>query len=485
MKYLNKTILEISNLIKSGEAKAADVVAESMSQIEKHNKKINAFVAPAEGALQKAEEIDKKIKLKTPIGILAGVPIGIKDMFCTRGIKTTACSKILNNFIPPYSATVVERIENADAVVMGKLNCDEFAMGSSNEHSIYGAVENPWKEKYVPGGSSGGSGAAVAARMVLGATGTDTGGSIRQPSSFCGIVGMKPTYGRVSRYGIVAFASSLDQAGPMATTVKDTALMLQAFAGFDERDSTTSSEKVPDWVNQISSHMKNITLGIPKEYYTDRLNPAIRKTVENAVQVLKSLGAKIVEISLPHTKYAIPVYYLTCASEASSNLARYDGIRFGLRNPSIDIDDLYKNTRGEGFGKEVKRRIMLGTFALSSGYYDAYFNKAAQVRRILLQDFKKVFAVCDAIVCPVTPGPPFKINERIEDPVTMYYNDIFTTSANLTGLPAMSVPGGFTPEGLPIGVQLIGDHFKEQTLFNIGQALEENLKLEKRIPDGF
>lgn len=484
MKYLNKSIHEVSHSIQTGEVKAVDVVGESINQIEKHNRRLNAFVTLTNDAMKKAEEIDKRVKKNEKVGDLAGIPIGIKDMFCTQGVRTTACSNILGEFTPTYSATVVERLENAGAITMGKLNCDEFAMGSSNEHSRFGPVENPWKHGYVPGGSSGGSAAAVAARMVLGATGTDTGGSIRQPAAFCGLVGIKPTYGRVSRSGIIAFASSLDQAGPMTTTVKDCALMLQSFAGFDERDSTSSREVVPNWVDNISSDVKNMTLGLPKEYFSDQLNPVIRKIVENAVYVLKSLGAKVKEVSLPHTQYAVPVYYLVATSEASSNLARYDGIRFGFRDPSKDIDDLYKRSRGQGFGKEVKQRIMLGTYALSSGYYDAYFKKAGQVRQIFLNDYKKVFAHCDAIVCPVTTSPAFKINERVEDPVSMYYNDIYTTSVNLAGLPGMSVPGGLTDDGLPVGVQLIADHFKEQTLFNIAQALEENLKIEKRIPDG-
>lgn len=484
MKYLTKSLIDTRTKIQSGEIKSADVVSESLSQINKYDKEINSFITLNENALKRAEEIDAKIKKGEKVGRLAGIPIAVKDMYCTKGLRTTAASKILKDFVPQYSSTVVEKLEAAGAVIIGKTNCDEFAMGSSNENSAFGVVQNPWRKGHVAGGSSGGAAAAQAARFVFGSLGTDTGGSIRQPSSLSGIYGIKPTYGRVSRYGIIAYASSLDQSGPMASSTKDAAEILSVIAGHDENDSTSSRESVPSYAEEISTDVSKMTIGIPSEYFNEDLNPEIKEVVLNSIETLKAKGAKFVEITLPHTKYAVPVYYLVATSEASSNLSRYDGIRYGLRVPSQDLNELYSQTRSEGFGSEVKKRIMLGTFALSSGYYDAYYKKASQVRRLIQQDFLKAFAGCDAIICPVTTSAAFKIGERIKDTISMYYNDIFTTSTNLAGLPGMSVPAGFSKDGLPIGVQIMAPHFKEQTLFNIAQTLEENLKLDMTMKGG-
>lgn len=477
----------IASGIKKGEITAEAVVKAHLERISKYDENINAFITVSEKAIEEAREIDVARKNGAKLGRLAGVPIAIKDMLCTEGIKTTAASKILENFIPPYSATVVERLQKDGAIMIGKANCDEFAMGSSNETSAFGKVRNPWNTKYVPGGSSGGSAAAVSGQMATASIGTDTGGSIRQPANFCGIVGIKPTYGRVSRYGIVAFASSLDQAGPMAKNVKDCALVLESIAGIDEKDSTSSQNPVPNWSEKTLGNVKGIKIGCPKEYFAGKMDPDVKARVEEAIAVLKAAGAVFVDIDLPSTPHCIGVYYLVCASEASSNLARYDGIRFGFRygkdSEKLSLEELYSETRGAGFGSEVKRRIMIGTYALSSGYYDAYYLKACQVRRMIREEFLNAFKKCDVILSPVTTSPAFKIDERIDDPLTMYLNDIFTTSANLAGVPGMSVPVGFSKEGLPIGVQLMGRHFDEQTLFNVGQCIEENIKLVKELPD--
>ncbi|MGZ3724110.1 MAG: Asp-tRNA(Asn)/Glu-tRNA(Gln) amidotransferase subunit GatA, partial [Bdellovibrionales bacterium] len=466
---------------------SAEVMQKYFAQIEKWNPKVNAFITLNEKALEDAKAIDARIAKKENVGPLAGVPIAIKDMLCTKGIRTTAGSKILNNFVPPFSATVVNRLESAGAINIGKTNQDEFAMGSSSETSAFGISRNPWNLDYVPGGSSGGSAAAVAAGMASAAIGTDTGGSIRQPSSFCGIVGVKPTYGRVSRYGIVAFASSLDQAGPMTRTVKDSALILESICGHDERDATSSAQPVPKWSEQINKSLKGMKVGLPKEYFSDAVTPETRKAVEQAIAAVKAAGAETVEVSLPLTDMAVSIYYLVATSEASSNLARYDGVRFGHRadfskKPAEDLAEFYCRTRGEGFGTEVKRRIILGTYALSSGYYDAYYKKACQVRRLMRQQFMDAFSKCQILMGPVCVSPAYKIGERISDPLKMYLNDIFTTSANLVGIPGMSVPAGFSNEGLPIGVQLLSAHFQEQHLFNAGTVIEEALAI-KELPN--
>jgi len=492
MDFLNLTVEQIRNRVRKGELKAVDVAQESLKRIKANNPKLNAFITISEElAFEQARAVDEKVRAGRDPGILAGVPVAVKDMLCTKGVRTTAASKILNDFIPPYNATVVEKLVGAGAIVVGKANQDEFAMGSSNENSAFGNVKNPWDLTRVPGGSSGGSAAAVAARLAPAAIGTDTGGSIRQPASFCGITGIKPTYGRVSRYGVIAFASSLDQVGPMTQNVKDAAIMLEAICGKDPKDSTSASIAVPKWSEGLKSDMKGMTVGLPKEYFDEGIEPDVRKAVTRAIDTMKAQGAKVVDISLPLTPYAIGIYYLIATSEASSNLARYDGIRFGHRTKQAgDLDDLYKNSRGEGFGPEPKRRIMLGTYALSSGYYDAYYKKASQARRLLKEDFLKAFNQCDVIACPVTTGPAFRIGEKSSDPLALYLNDIFTLSLNLAGLPGMSVNCGFTESeapqgpGLPIGLQLMSKHFEEDKILRAAYTVEQNLGLKARLPNG-
>ncbi len=479
---------EVSDAVKSKQISATEVTEFFLKRIEDLNPRLNAFITINNSAIAEARGIDKKIQNKENVGPLAGVAFGIKDLLCTKGIKTTAASKILSNFIPPYDASVVQRLKGAGAVILGKLNLDEFAMGSSTETSFFGKCYNPWDTDHVPGGSSGGSGAAQAARLTLGTIGTDTGGSIRQPASFCGVVGIKPTYGRVSRYGIVAYASSLDQAGPMVSTVEDAALTLEVICGHDQKDGTTSLQKVPEFSKNLTKNVKGMKIGLVKEYQQGELHAGISKTYLNAVAELKNAGAEFVEVSIPLTEFAVPMYYLIAASEASSNLARYDGVKYGYRSDfkdlsALSLDDFYSQSRGEGFGKEVKRRIMLGTHCLSTGYYDAYYNKACQVRRMLRDQYLEVFKTCDALLSPVTTTPAFKIGERSTDPLKMYLNDIFTTATNLAGLPGMSVPFGFSEEGLPIGIQLTGAHFQEQKILNIAYALQSMSQVKERTPD--
>ena len=486
MNVLTSSLKNLAAAIHGKKITAREVTEKFLGQSEKWNKKLNAYITMNDQALETAGKIDQRIAKGEKVGPLAGVPMAIKDMLCTKGLRTTAGSKILHNFIPPYSATVVERLENAGAITLGKTNQDEFAMGSSTETSHFGISRNPWNLDYVPGGSSGGSAAAVAAGMATASIGTDTGGSIRQPASFCGVVGVKPTYGRVSRYGIVAFASSLDQAGPFSRTVEDSAVILESICGHDERDSTTAKLAVPQWSSNINKNLKGLKVGLPKEYFSDRLEGETRLIVERAIEAVKKAGAETVEVSIPLTDMAVSIYYLIATSEASSNLARYDGVRFGHRadfskHPAEDLAEFYCRTRGEGFGSEVKRRIILGTYALSSGYYDAYYKKACQVRRLMRQQFLDVFSKCQVVISPVTVSPAFKIGERISDPLQMYLNDIYTTSANLTGIPGMSVPAGFSAKGLPIGVQLLSAHFQEQHLFNVGSVIEESVAI-KELP---
>ncbi|AHZ85716.1 Asp-tRNA(Asn)/Glu-tRNA(Gln) amidotransferase subunit GatA [Bdellovibrio bacteriovorus] len=471
------SLSEISEAVKNRSISAKEVTLHFLKRIENLNPKLNAFTSLNPQAVQEAEAVDARIANGEDVGLLAGVPFGIKEMFCTKGLTTTAGSKILENFVPPYDATAVARLKKSGIVVMGKLNQDEFAMGSSNETSFHGVVKNPWDLERVPGGSSGGSAAAQASRLVAGTLGTDTGGSIRQPASFCGIVGVKPTYGRVSRYGIVAYASSLDQAGPMVSSVRDAALTLEVISGFDPQDSTTTQKQVPAWSQNLKADVKGMKIGLMKEYMTGALDPDVQKTVENSVDTLKQLGAEIVEVSVPMTAFAVPVYYLVAASEASSNLSRYDGVKYGYRAEfknlsAVDLEEFYSQTRGQAFGAEVKRRIMLGTYCLSSGYYDAFYNKAGQVRRLIMEQYLEAFKKCDVILSPVTTAPAFKIGERVSDPLAMYLNDIFTTSTNLAGLPGMSVPFGQSQSGLPIGIQLTAGHFEEQKMLNVAFALE-------------
>jgi aspartyl-tRNA(Asn)/glutamyl-tRNA(Gln) amidotransferase subunit A len=469
---------QIAKAVKNKTVSAVEVTTHFQKRIAASNPKLNAFVTLNDKALDEAKAIDAKVAKGEDPGVLAGVPFGIKEMFCTKGLKTTAGSKILENFVPPYDSTVTARLKKAGITILGKLNQDEFAMGSSNETSFFGNVKNPWNLDYVPGGSSGGSAAAQAARLAAGTLGTDTGGSIRQPSSFCGIVGIKPTYGRVSRYGIVSYASSLDQAGPMVSCVEDAALTLEVLCGRDERDSTTSDRPVPKFSQNLKEDLKGMKIGLMKEYKSDGIHPDVQKTLDNAIDSVKKRGAEIVEVSVPLTEYAVPMYYLISASEASSNLARYDGVKYGYRTEiknlaGMSLDDFYEKNRGEGFGKEVKRRIMLGTYCLSAGYYDAFYNKACKVRRMMRDQYIEAFKKCDVIMSPVTTTPAFKIGSRSSDPLTMYLNDIFTVSTNLAGLPGMSVPFGLSKEGLPIGIQLTASHFEEQKLLNVGYSLEQ------------
>lgn len=484
MNITETSLVALRDKISRRELSATEVVSSFLERTEKTNSKINAMVEKNPKALERAEWIDKEIKNNRSPGPLAGIPVAVKDNYCTDGIRTTASSKILKNFVPPYSATVVEKLERAGAIVIGKANCDEFAMGSTNENSAFGNVKNPWNLDYVPGGSSGGSAAAVAAGMAPVGLGTDTGGSIRLPSSYCSLVGIKPTYGRVSRYGIVAFSSSLDQAGPMARTVKDCALVLEHMSGWDVKDSTSSEKKVPQWFTDTKSDVSKMTIGLPREYFVEGVDKEIKTCVEKVIDSLKSKGAKFVDVTLPLTKHSVSTYYIVATSEASSNLARYDGVRYGHRAESTDLDELYKKSRGEGFGEEVKRRIMIGTFALSSGYYDAYYKKACQIRRLIQNDFKSAFSKCDVILGPVSTSPVFKIGEKVHDPLKMYLNDIFTTSVNLAGLPGMSVPAGFDSKGMPIGVQIIGSAFEEQKMFDVALAVEESAKVEGKVARG-
>ncbi len=484
-----KNAIDLNADFISGKHTAVEITQAFLDQIEKENKTINAFVRTNDKALKVAAQQDADKLAGKDLGPLAGVPIGIKEMFCTEGLETTACSNLLKGFVPPYSATVVKKLETAGAIIIGKCNQDEFAMGSSNENSCYGDVKNPWNIEHVPGGSSGGSAAAVVAGMSPITMGTDTGGSIRQPAHFCGVVGVKPTYGRVSRYGIIAFASSLDQAGPFSKTVKESALVCEVISGQDPMDGTTSSLPVPEWSKNISADLKGMKVGLPKEYFSDAIEADVKEAVDKSIEWVKAAGAEIVEVSLPNTHLSIPVYYLVATSEASSNLSRYDGVRYGQRsdfeaNPPKDLADFYSRNRGEGFGEEVKRRIMLGTYALSSGYFDAYYKKACQVRRVLKNDFEEAFKKCDVLLSPVATTPAFKINEKTSDPLAMYLNDIYTTSTNLAGLPGMSVPCGMTKSGLPIGLQLTASHFEEQKMFNVAQAVEDAADQVKRWPNG-
>jgi len=454
---------------------AAALAEAFYAKIESDDPKIGAYlILSKERALAKATEIDRLAEKGEKLPPLAGVPVGIKDVLVTKGVRTTAGSKILGNYIPPYDCTAVSRLEAAGAVVLGKLNCDEFAMGSSNENSAFMPVHNPRDLSRVPGGSSGGSAAAVAADMAVATLGSDTGGSIRQPASFCGVVGLKPTYGRVSRYGLIAFASSLDHIGPFAKSAKDAALMLRTIAGRDPMDSTSAELPVPDYVSELDKPVKGLKIGVAKEYFGEGLEPETRNAVEAGVQKLASLGCEVVNVSLPHTKYAIPAYYLVATAEASSNLARFDGVRYGFRvKGARSLSDMYRRTRDEGFGAEVKRRIMLGTYALSAGYYDAYYLKAQRVRTMLTRDFEEAFKKVDVIVGPTSPTPAFKLGEKVDDPLAMYLADIYTVTANLAGIPGISIPVGVSKEKLPIGMQIFGKHFDEATILRVANAYEK------------
>lgn len=483
------TVKQIADAVRSKKISAVEVTKTFLERAQKLDGRINSFITLNPTALQEAQVVDQKIQRGEDPGYLAGVPMAVKDLFCTKNLKTTAASKILGNFIPPYTATCVARLQDQGAVVLGKTNMDEFAMGSSNETSAFGTCHNPWNLDYVAGGSSGGSAAAVAAEFAPAALGSDTGGSIRQPASFCGLVGVKPTYGRISRYGMVAFASSLDQAGPMAKTVEDCTLLLDAMCGHDEKDSTTTLRTWSPLRDSAPVDIKRLTVGIPKEYFEGSLDEEIKKSFWTAVENLKHQGVQFVDVSLPNTPYSVPVYYMVATSEASSNLSRYDGVRYGYRaKPEekdwADLDELYAKTRTEGFGAEVKRRIILGTFALSSGYYDAYYSQASRVRRLIQNDFTEAFASCDLIMGPVTTSAAFKTGTRINDPVQMYLNDIFTTSVNLAGLPALSVPVGLNSQGLPLGVQVMAPHFAEAPMLSLASAIEAASDMKNRRAHG-
>ena len=486
MELTKLTISQLINGYKAKQFKPSEVVDSYIKNIE-NNVRLNAFITTNfENAKLEAKKADEQVE-KGDISNLTGVPIGIKDLFCTKNIKTTCGSKMLADFVPSYESTVTQKLLDAGAINLGKLNMDEFAMGSTNITSHFGPVINPYKknssdEDLVPGGSSGGSSCAVSANLCAGATGSDTGGSIRQPASFTNTVGIKPTYGRCSRYGMVAFASSMDQAGVFAKNVYDGALMQKVISGFDERDSTSINIPVPNFEALLNSNLNGLNIGIPKEYRMDGMSDDIEKLWQKGIDILKDRGANIVDISLPHTKYSASIYYVVASAEASSNLARFDGVRYGFRcaQENLTLEQFYENNRAEGFGKEVKRRILTGTYVLSSGYYDAYYKKAQQVRRLILEDFKQAFTKVDAILTPATPNSAFPIDSSrdltSQDPIKIYLNDMFTIPANLAGLPAMSVPAGFDSDGLPLGLQIISKHFDEQTMLNVALAIEESLK---------
>jgi len=475
MEVSNLTIDEARSAIQQGKTSAVALAESFYRNIKTRDSEIGAYLTLSnERALEQARRVDQLAAKGKPLPPLAGVPVGIKDVLNTRGVRTTAGSKILDNFIPVYDATAVARLEQAGAVVLGKMNCDEFAMGSSNENSAFRPVRNPRDPSRVPGGSSGGSAAAVAAGMAVVTLGSDTGGSIRQPASFCGVVGLMPTYGRVSRYGLIAFASSLDHVGPLARTVKDAAIVLRTIAGRDPMDSTSADVPVPDYVAELEKPVHGLRIGVAKEYFGEGLDSEVRQAVETAIQQLANLGCEIVPVSLPHTPYAIPTYYIVATAEASSNLARFDGVRYGYRARDARVlSEMYRRTRDEGFGAEVKRRIMLGTYALSAGYYDAYYLKAQKVRTLLTRDFDEAFGKVDAIVTPTSPTAAFKLGEKTDDPLAMYLADIYTVTADLAGIPGISVPCGETREKLPIGLQILGRHFDEATILRIAHAYEQ------------
>ncbi|MCO6441826.1 MAG: Asp-tRNA(Asn)/Glu-tRNA(Gln) amidotransferase subunit GatA [Nitrococcus mobilis] len=480
-----KTIAQLAAGLRSGDFTSIELTQACLERIRRLDSKLNAFITVSEEQALAAAQTADSTRAAGRGGALTGIPIAHKDIFCTQGVKTSCGSRMLDNFIAPYDAHVVERLKAAGAVMVGKTNMDEFAMGSSNETSFFGPVHNPWVDTAVPGGSSGGSAAAVAARLVPAATGTDTGGSIRQPAALCGISGLKPTYGRVSRYGMIAFASSLDQGGPMARTVEDLAWLLEVMAGFDPRDSTCVERPVPRYAAGIDAPLTGLTIGLPKEYFGAGLSPAVGDLIQAAIEVVRRLGAQIKEISLPNSHLAVPVYYVIAPAEASSNLSRYDGVRYGYRciQPR-DLEDMYERTRGEGFGAEVKRRIMVGTYVLSAGYYDAYYLKAQQVRRMIRDDFIRAFEEVDVILGPTAPTAAFDLGEKTSDPVQMYLSDIYTIAVNLAGLPALSIPAGFAA-GRPVGLQLISNFFAEERLLNVGHRYQQETDWHARIPPGY
>ena len=476
------SLKQISDGLAAGDFSSVEITRELLDRIAAANPALNAYITVTdELALQQAEAADQA-RADGRAGALTGVPLAVKDIFCTDGVLTTCASRMLENFPAPYDATVIEKLKSAGAVILGKTNMDEFAMGSSNESSHYGPARNPWDRERVPGGSSGGSAVAVAAGLAPAALGTDTGGSIRQPAAFCGISGLKPTYGRVSRYGMIAYASSLDQGGPMARSAEDCALLLQAMAGFDERDSTSIEREVPDYAANLDQEIGGLRIGLPQEYFAEGLDDGVARVIEAAIDEYRRLGAEIVEISLPNSGIAIPAYYVVAMAECSSNLSRFDGVRFGHRcDDPKDLEDLYKRSRAEGFGDEVKRRILIGTYALSAGYYDAYYLKAQKLRRLISDDFQRAFEQCDLIAGPTTPTPAFPLGANQDDPVAMYLQDIYTISVNLAGLPAMSIPAGFS-DGLPVGLQLIGNYFDEARLLGAAHRFQQATDWHRQQP---
>ena len=481
----SKTIAELAEGLKNGDFSSEELTKNYLQRIKQFDPELNSFITVSEDhALNQARAADKLIAVGNA-SVLTGIPFAQKDIFCTNGIKTSCGSKMLDNFIAPYDATVIHKFNQAGSVMLGKTNMDEFAMGSSNETSFYGGVKNPWDISTVPGGSSGGSAASVAARLVPASTGTDTGGSIRQPAALCGITGLKPTYGRVSRYGMIAFASSLDQAGTFTQTAEDAGLMLNVMAGFDEKDSTSVDKAVPDYTANLNLDIKGLKIGLPKEYFGEGLNADVAKVVEEAIAEYKKLGAEIVDISLPNSHLSVPAYYVIAPAECSSNLSRFDGVRFGYRcDDPKDLEDLYKRSRGEGFGEEVKRRIMIGAYALSAGYYDAYYLKAQKIRRLISDDFKQAFEKVDVIMGPTSPEVAFKSGEKSDDPVSMYLSDIYTIATNLAGLPGMSIPCGFS-NNMPVGLQIIGNYFDESRLLNVAHQYQQTTDWHKKVPEAF
>ena len=483
--YHEKTLTELSAMLAAGDVTSVELTQAFIDRIKQYDGELNSFITVTEEqALAQAKAADEQRQAGNA-GPLTGIPIAHKDIFCTQDVKTSCGSKMLDNFISPYNATVVEKMLAAGVVMLGKTNMDEFAMGSSNETSFYGPVKNPWNTNTVPGGSSGGSAASVAARLTPASTGTDTGGSIRQPASLCGITGLKPTYGRISRYGMIAFASSLDQAGPMAKTAEDCAMLLNAMAGFDAKDSTSMDCEVPDYTADLDKPLTGLKIGLPKEYFSEGLDAGVADVVDKAIQQYKDLGADIIDITLPNTKLAVPVYYVVAPAECSSNLSRFDGVRFGYRcaEPK-DLEDLYKRSRGEGFGVEVKRRIMVGAYALSAGFYDAYYVKAQQLRRLISDDFTEAFKKVDVIMGPTSPETAFNIGEKSDDPISMYLSDIYTIAVNLAGLPGMSIPAGFS-NNMPVGLQIIANNFEESHLLNVAHQYQQNTDWHKQMPEAF
>lgn len=483
--FHTKSVSELSTSLQNGEVSSQQLTEHFLARIKQYDDKLNSFITVTEEeALSAAAKADAVIK-NGNAGALTGVPIAHKDIFCTEGIRTSCGSKMLDNFISPYDATVVTKLKQAGAITLGKTNMDEFAMGSSNETSYYGSVKNPWGSELVPGGSSGGSASAVAARLAPAATGTDTGGSIRQPAALCGITGIKPTYGRISRYGMIAFASSLDQAGPMGQSAEDCALLLNAMSGFDEKDSTCIDKEVPDYTADLEKPLDGLRIGLPKEYFETGLESDVEAIVRAALEEYKNMGAELVDIELPNSGLSVPVYYIVAPAECSANLSRFDGVRYGYRcEDPVDLLDMYTRSRGEGFGAEVKRRIMVGTYALSSGYYDAYYLKAQKLRHVISDDFEKAFKKVDVIMGPTAPATAFGIGEKSGDPISMYLSDIYTIAVNLAGLPGMSIPAGFS-NGKPVGLQITGNYFDESRLLNVAHQYQKNTDWHRAIPENF